>query len=79
MTRDESLGNEVKKRIIVGNFVLSQAAYEDYYIRAQKIRGMVQADFDRVFRHPRFSFQTDELSVANDISLNVVVFISRLR
>ena len=32
---------------------------------------MVQADFDRVFRHPRFSFQTDELSVANDISFNV--------
>ena len=37
-TRDESLGNEVKKRIIVGNFVLSQAAYEDYYIQANVIR-----------------------------------------
>jgi aspartyl-tRNA(Asn)/glutamyl-tRNA(Gln) amidotransferase subunit A len=48
-TRDEGFGPEVKRRIMIGTYALSSTYYDAYYVKAQKIRTMVKADFDRVF------------------------------
>jgi aspartyl-tRNA(Asn)/glutamyl-tRNA(Gln) amidotransferase subunit A len=47
--RGDLLGEEVKKRILLGTYTLSSEAMDNYFIRAQKIRRLVQQDFDRVF------------------------------
>ncbi|KAF5024098.1 hypothetical protein F66182_3842 [Fusarium sp. NRRL 66182] len=49
-TRGEGLGAEVKRRILLGTYSLSSEAIDNYFIQAQKVRRMVQRDFDRVFR-----------------------------
>jgi len=51
-TRHASFGPEVRKRILLGAYSLSAAAIDNYFIKAQKIRRMVQRDFDDVFRFP---------------------------
>ena len=48
-TRDEGFGPEVKRRIILGTFVLSSGYYEAYYIRAQKVRTLIRRDFEAAF------------------------------
>lgn len=48
-TRGESFGPEVKRRILLGAYTLSSEAMDNYFIQAQKVRRMVQQDFDRVF------------------------------
>ncbi|MDQ6656102.1 MAG: Asp-tRNA(Asn)/Glu-tRNA(Gln) amidotransferase subunit GatA [Verrucomicrobiota bacterium] len=48
-TRAEGFGPEVKRRIILGTYVLSAGYYEAYYLRAQKIRALIRRDFSRVF------------------------------
>ncbi len=48
-TRDRGFGAEVKRRIILGTFVLSSGYYDAYYLRAQKVRSLIRADFDRAF------------------------------
>ncbi len=48
-TRAEGFGREVKRRIILGTYVLSSGYYEAYYSRAQKIRELIRRDFARVF------------------------------
>ncbi|KAK4959588.1 Trimeric GatFAB AmidoTransferase(AdT) complex subunit [Elasticomyces elasticus] len=50
--RGEGFGDEVKRRILLGAFALSAAAMDNYFIQAQKIRRLVQDDFDRVFASP---------------------------
>ena len=47
--RSEWFGDEAKRRILLGTFVLSSANYEGYYIKAQKAREELQAEFDTVF------------------------------
>lgn len=49
-TRSEGFGPEVQRRIMTGNFVLSQEARADYYDAAVAVRDRVRADFARVFR-----------------------------
>ena len=49
-SRDEGFGREVKKRIMIGNYLLSSEKYSDYYIKAQKIRRLVKEDFDNAFK-----------------------------
>lgn len=49
-TRDEGFGEEVKRRILTGNFVLSASAYEDYYVKAAKLRNLVKSDFICAFK-----------------------------
>ncbi|KAM0545143.1 hypothetical protein ACHAPJ_011489 [Fusarium lateritium] len=49
-TRGEGFGEEVKRRILLGTYSLSSEAIDNYFIQAQKVRRMVQQDFDRVFR-----------------------------
>lgn len=48
-TREAGFGDEVKRRIILGTHVLSAGYYDAYYGSAQKVRTLVQRDFDRVF------------------------------
>ncbi|KAM0476270.1 hypothetical protein ACHAP7_006965 [Fusarium lateritium] len=49
-TRGGGFGEEVKRRILLGTYSLSSEAIDNYFIQAQKVRRMVQQDFDRVFR-----------------------------
>lgn len=49
-TRAEGFGAEVKRRIILGTYVLSSGYYDTYYSRAQKIRELIRRDFARVFQ-----------------------------
>ncbi|MCY3879321.1 MAG: Asp-tRNA(Asn)/Glu-tRNA(Gln) amidotransferase subunit GatA [Rhodobacteraceae bacterium] len=48
-TRAEGFGPEVKRRVMIGAYVLSQGFYEAYYRRAQRVRTLIKEDFDRVF------------------------------
>jgi aspartyl-tRNA(Asn)/glutamyl-tRNA(Gln) amidotransferase subunit A len=48
-TRAEGFGAEVKRRIILGTYVLSSGYYDAYYLRAQKVRELIRQDFVRVF------------------------------
>ncbi|KAK3070717.1 Trimeric GatFAB AmidoTransferase(AdT) complex subunit [Teratosphaeriaceae sp. CCFEE 6253] len=50
-TRGEGFGEEVKRRILLGAYTLSSEAIDNYFIQAQKVRRLVQQDFDRVFAH----------------------------
>ena len=47
-TRDAGFGNEVKRRIILGTFVLSSGYYDAYYLKAQKVRTLIKQDFEKV-------------------------------
>jgi aspartyl-tRNA(Asn)/glutamyl-tRNA(Gln) amidotransferase subunit A len=48
-TRSEGFGAEVKRRIILGTYVLSAGYYDAYYAKAQKVRTVIKEDFDRAF------------------------------
>ncbi|MBU3646596.1 MAG: Asp-tRNA(Asn)/Glu-tRNA(Gln) amidotransferase subunit GatA [Limnohabitans sp.] len=48
-TRAEGFGEEVKRRIMIGTYVLSHGYYDAYYLQAQKIRRMIADDFQRAF------------------------------
>ena len=48
-TRAEGFGAEVKRRIILGTYVLSSGYYDAYYLRAQKVRTLIRQDFSRAF------------------------------
>lgn len=51
-TRGHGLGEEVRRRILLGAYSLSAAAIDNYFIQAQKVRRLVQGDFDTVFALP---------------------------
>jgi aspartyl-tRNA(Asn)/glutamyl-tRNA(Gln) amidotransferase subunit A len=48
-TRDRGFGREVKRRILLGTFVLSSGYYDAYYLRAQKVRTLIRRDFEAAF------------------------------
>ena len=48
-TRDEGFGPEVKRRIMLGTYVLSAGYYDAYYARAQKLRTLIKRDFEQAF------------------------------
>lgn len=48
-TRDEGFGDEVKRRIILGTYALSAGYYDAYYGKAQKVRTLIQRDFQQAF------------------------------
>ena len=48
-TRSEGFGDEVKRRIMIGSYVLSHGYYDAYYLQAQKIRRMIAEDFQKAF------------------------------
>jgi aspartyl-tRNA(Asn)/glutamyl-tRNA(Gln) amidotransferase subunit A len=48
-TRGSGFGAEVKRRIMLGTYALSAGYYDAYYLKAQKVRTLIKADFDRAF------------------------------
>ena len=50
-TRAEGFGAEVKRRILVGTYVLSHGYYDAYYLKAQQVRRLIADDFRRAFEH----------------------------
>jgi aspartyl-tRNA(Asn)/glutamyl-tRNA(Gln) amidotransferase subunit A len=49
-TRAEGFGNEVKRRIMIGTYVLSSGYYDAYYLKAQQVRRLIKNDFDLAFK-----------------------------
>jgi aspartyl-tRNA(Asn)/glutamyl-tRNA(Gln) amidotransferase subunit A len=49
-TRGEGFGAEVKRRIMLGTYVLSHGYYDAYYLKAQKVRALITRDFTNAFR-----------------------------
>jgi aspartyl-tRNA(Asn)/glutamyl-tRNA(Gln) amidotransferase subunit A len=49
-SRGEGFGSEVKRRILIGTYVLSSGYYDAYYVKAQKIRHLISEEFVRAFR-----------------------------
>jgi len=49
-TRAQGFGKEVKRRIIIGTYVLSAGYYDAYYLQAQKIRTLIKRDFDEAYK-----------------------------
>ena len=49
-SRSEGFGNEVKRRIMLGTYVLSAGYYDAYYRKAQKVRRLIKNDFDNAFK-----------------------------
>ena len=50
-TRDLAFGKEVKRRIILGTYVLSAGYYEAYYLKALKVKALIKNDFDKIFKN----------------------------
>lgn len=48
-SRSEGFGEEVKQRIMIGNYALSAGYYDAYYLKAQQVRTLVKNDFDRIY------------------------------
>ena len=71
-TRSEGFGDEVKRRILIGSYVLSAGFYDAYYKKAQKIRRLVKQDFDNAFQNvdvilsPTSPFTAFELGAKKD-------------
>ena len=68
-TRSEGFGPEVKRRIMIGTYVLSAGYYDAYYLKAQKVRTLIKQDFERAFANvdvlisptsPTTAFKTGE-------------------
>lgn len=48
-SRAEGFGREVKRRILIGKYVISSFSYDEYYLKAQKIRRLIYNDFEKAF------------------------------
>ncbi len=48
-SRAEGLGEEVRRRVMLGTYVLSAGYYDAYYLKAQKVRALIKRDFDKIF------------------------------
>jgi len=49
-TRNQGFGQEAKRRILLGTFVLSAGYYEAYYLKGQKVRTLIRQDFEKAFK-----------------------------
>ncbi len=49
-TRSAGFGLEVQRRILLGNFVLSSGYYDAYYVKAQKVRTLIQEEYNKIFQ-----------------------------
>ncbi len=78
-TRAEGFGAEVKRRVMIGTYVLSAGYYDAYYLRAQKVRSLIKRDFERVFAEgidailtpatPSASFALGEMADADPVQM----------
>ena len=67
-TRAEGFGAEVRRRVMIGTYVLSAGYYDAYYIRAQKVRTLIKRDFEECFarRHRRHAHAGDAVGRVRD-------------
>lgn len=84
-TRSEGFGDEVKRRIMLGNFVLSSGYYEAYYVKAQKTRHIIKDAYAKIFEEvdlilspiaPNVAPKFGELSKPMDMYLSDIYSIS---
>src|SRR5690606_24778557 len=78
-TRAAGFGTEVKRRIMIGTYVLSAGYYDAYYLRAQKVRTLIKRDFETVFADgidailtpatPSSAFGVGEMTKASPIEM----------
>lgn len=66
-TRAEGFGDEVKRRILIGTYVLSQGYYDAYYLQAQKLRRLIAQDFTDAFKQCDLIMGPTSPTVAFDI------------
>ncbi|RRS31733.1 MAG: glutamyl-tRNA amidotransferase [Epsilonproteobacteria bacterium (ex Lamellibrachia satsuma)] len=69
-TRSEGFGTEVKRRILLGNFVLSSGYYDAYYVKAQKVRHLIRDEFNAIFADADLILSPVAPSVAPKIGAN---------
>lgn len=70
-SRTEGFGLEVKRRIMLGTYVLSAGYYDAYYLKAQKVRRLIKEDFDRAFSEVDVIVSPTVPTTAFDIGANV--------
>ncbi len=58
-TRAAGFGAEVRRRVLIGTYVLSAGYYDAYYLRAQKVRALILRDFTEVFATRRCAGDAD--------------------
>ena len=84
-TRSEGFGDEVKRRIMLGNFVLSSGYYDAYYVKAQKVRRLIKEEYARIFQEvdlilspvaPSVAPKFGELATPMDMYLSDIYTIS---
>ena len=78
-TRAEGFGSEVKRRVMIGTYVLSAGFYDAYYNRARRVRALIKKDFDKVFADgvdailtpttPSAAFGLGEMSDADPVQM----------
>jgi aspartyl-tRNA(Asn)/glutamyl-tRNA(Gln) amidotransferase subunit A len=73
-TRGSGFGSEVQRRILLGTFSLSADAMDNYFIQAQRVRRLIQQDFNAVFagQHPLAAEDTDG-PVSESVNVDVIV------
>ena len=59
-TRDDGFGPEVKRRIMLGTYVLSAGYYDAYYLKAQQVRTLIRQDYERAFAERRRDRDADQ-------------------
>lgn len=69
-TRSEGFGEEVKRRIMLGNFVLSSGYYDAYYVKAQKVRHLIRDEYNAIFEEADLILSPVAPSVAPKIGAN---------
>jgi len=84
-TRSEGFGDEVKRRILLGNFVLSSGYYDAYYVKAQKVRHLIKDEYARLFKEvdlilspvaPRTAYEVGALEDPLEMYLSDIYTIS---
>jgi aspartyl-tRNA(Asn)/glutamyl-tRNA(Gln) amidotransferase subunit A len=84
-TRSSGFGAEVQRRIMLGNFVLSSGYYDAYYVKAQKVRSLIQEEYNKIFEEvdliltpvaPRTAYEFGALSDPLEMYLSDIYTIS---
>jgi len=80
MSRGDGFGEEVKRRIILGTYVLSAGYYDAYYLKAQKVRTLIKRDFEEAFKECDFiltpTTPTTAFKIGEKISDPVQMYLS---
>jgi len=71
LSRSEGFGKEVKRRIMMGTFVLSEGYYDAYYAKAQKVRRLIREKTDKIFEEYDFILLPTAPEPAFDIGIEV--------